>query len=104
MKNKMNALMETVNQQRGQILQERITNMEHLIQTHDQEINNHKYENDVLNYIIMSKRVEVDCMRTEMVKGNEIHSKMKEINCSKSLKRNIKRNIHGILTAKVADV
>ena len=63
-------ITETVNQQGGQILaiQERITDLENIIQKQNQDIANLEYEKYLLNDTVINQRVEMGIMGKEMVK------------------------------------
>ena len=70
LESKVNTLTETVNQQGGQIMvmQERIIDLESIIQRQNQDIADLEHEKDVLNDTVMSQRAEMDIMVNDMMK------------------------------------
>ena len=78
MEKKMNMITETVDKQGGHILvmQERMTDMENIIQGQEQEIENLKHDKDVLTDTIMDQRAEMDSMGKDMMKIIEVVGKV----------------------------
>ena len=69
----VNTLTETVNQQGGHItvMQERITNLETIVQKQNQDLISLEHEKNVLNDTVMGQKTEIDRMGNDLRKIHE---------------------------------